>query len=183
MATQPEARLTAEEYARLPEILGWRDELIEGERVLSPMPKKAHALVLDTLQKIIEAQFPDKRVAREFGWYFQSAGLESVPGPDLMLVSVEDYESSTPSGWFEGKPLFVVEVISPSERKSRRLQKVGLYLEGGAGAVVEVDMSRRIVLVHRPEEEVPVVLTDRIESPFLANLDEIFARVPKVSSH
>jgi Uma2 family endonuclease len=54
-------------------------------------------------------------------------------------------------GWYEGVPLLVVEVISPSEPKSRRLQKVGLYLEMGVPHVVEVDYTRRVVRVYTPE--------------------------------
>jgi hypothetical protein len=41
--------LTAEEYALLPDVEGFRDELIEGERVLSPMPKAAHTPESDTV--------------------------------------------------------------------------------------------------------------------------------------
>ena len=48
MASAPLHRpYTAEEYAQLPDVEGFRDELIEGERVLSPMPKLAHVLVLN----------------------------------------------------------------------------------------------------------------------------------------
>lgn len=123
----PAPKLTAEEYSKLPDTPGYKDELIEGERVLAPMPKFPHTVVIDNLVVLLEAQFPDARIAREAGWKFTSEeGLESMPGPDLMVLRAEDYKKAAKSGeYFEGKPLFVIEVISPNERKSRRMQKLG----------------------------------------------------------
>jgi Uma2 family endonuclease len=181
MAARLDALLTAAEYGELPEIDGYRDELIEGERVLSAFPKIPHLLVIENLEAILEPQFPDHHIIRESGWYFQSrGGRDNVPGPDLMVLSESDYARSLAAGqWFEGTPLFVIEVISPSERKYRRLQKVALYLEAGAGAVVEADLGKRIVLIHRPEDEVPdVVRQGRVTAPFTAELSAIFARLP-----
>ena len=172
-------KLTAEEYSNLPEVIGFKDELIEGERVLSTLPKFPHTVVLDNLESILRKQFPERRVVREAGWQFTTAnGVDSVPGPDLMVLTSEDYDRTARSGgYFTGHPLFVIEVISPSERKFRRLQKVGLYLEAGAGAVVEIIYAKRTVLVYRPEDEAAEVIKDRITWPFTADLADIFARI------
>lgn len=181
MATQPEALLTADEYARLPEALGFKDELIEGERVLAPMPELHHTVVVKNLEQILERQVQDAMVLRESGWHFHSAdGKENVLGPDLMVVPMEDYERCVRNGgWFQGQPLLVVEVISPSERKGRRLQKVGLYLEAGAGAVVEVDLRKRLLVIHKPDiEAAEVVRSGRVEWPFEADVAEIFSHLP-----
>jgi Uma2 family endonuclease len=175
-------KLTAEEYSKLPEVIGFKDELIEGERVLSPFAKFSHGVVLDNLQGLLKDQFPDMNIVREIGWRFQSLeGLDNVPGPDLMVVRKEDYDAAAESdGYFEGRPFFVVEVISPSERKSRRLQKVGLYPETGTDAVVEVDYSKRSVLVYRPDREIPEMLRDRITWPFRAEFSDIFRKVKSI---
>ena len=181
MTAKTEALLSADEYESLPEVDGYRDELIEGERVLTAFPMTPHVVVVKNLERLLEKQFPDRQIIRESGWYFRSAaGRENVPGPDLMVLSDEDYQHSVQAGrWFVGKPFFVVEVISPSERRYRRMQKVALYLEAGAGAVVEVVLTQRIVLVHRPEEEAAeVIRSGHIEWPFQADLGEIFARLP-----
>ena len=58
------------------------------------------------------------------------------------------------------------------------MQKVGLYLEAGAGAVVEVDHTRRCAYVYRPDEDAPVVVREDITFPFNATLDEIFSPIP-----
>lgn len=172
-------KLTAEQYSTLPEVVGFKDELIEGERVLSALPKFPHMVVINNLERLLREQFPNMEVARETGWQFMTAsGLESVPGPDLMLLSTEDFKQAAQSGgYFSGYPVFVIEVVSPSERKSRRMQKIGLYLEAGAGAVVEVIYTRRIVLLYRPDEDIPETIKDRITWPFAADLTDIFARI------
>ena len=173
------AKLTADEYSKLPEVFGFKDELIEGERVLSPFAKFLHGVVLDNLQMLLKEQFPGMEVVRETGWRFQSLeGFDNVPGPDLMVIRKEDYDKAAKSdGYFEGYPFFVIEVISPSERKSRRLQKVGLYLEAGTEAVVEVDYTKQSVIVYRPDNDVPEMLRDRIAWPFKAEFSDIFRKV------
>ncbi len=181
--SQPNVLLTAEQYAELPDKSGLRDELIEGEVVLSPLPQAANTAVIENLEDLLKRKFAGSawRVVRESGWHFQLPdGKDSVPGPDLMVIGEEDYQRSIRSrGWFQGQPLFVVEVISPSERKYRRLQKIGLYLEAGAGAVIEVDYVRRNVLVYRPSEDfVEVIKEDGAMTwPFEAYSAEIFSRL------
>jgi Uma2 family endonuclease len=177
---QVPAILSAEEYCTLPDIAGYKDELIEGERVLAPMPKFQHTVVLDNLEALLRKQFPDKRVVREAGWRFTSSeGFDSVPGPDLMLVEKQEYDRAAQSGqYFAGTPLFVIDVISPSERRSRRLQKIGLYLEAGVSAVVEVDHIKRVMLVYRADEPAPKLITDRVDWPFTAELNDVFANLP-----
>lgn len=79
--------------------------------------------------------------------------------------------------WFEGVPLVVIEVISPSERTARRLQKVGLYLDMGVPHVVEVDYRRRVIRVHTPDSETTAIYAagDHMAVPFRATVNEIFA--------
>lgn len=98
MATVTARRvMTAEEYERLDEVLGFRDELIEGERVLSPNAVYAHAAIIKRLESILEKQLGQLSaetlcVARETGWKFHNpvSGTDSVPGPDLMVIREED---------------------------------------------------------------------------------------------
>lgn len=79
MATVPATHLLrAEEYGQLDEVPGCRDELVEGERVLSPQPVYPRAAVISQLERIIEAQFlgisaEPLEIAREAGWKFHIA--------------------------------------------------------------------------------------------------------------
>jgi Uma2 family endonuclease len=182
MATVPAShQLTADEYARLDEIPGYRDELIEGERVLSPQPVYPHAAVIKQVERILEAQLTrisgePLDVAPETGWKFHIAesGADSVPGPDLMVIRKEDARRAIErKSWFEGVPLPIVEV--PSERRSRRLQKVGLYLEMGTPHVVEIDYTRRVVKVHTADTDITYLEADRMSNPFEAQIRDIFS--------
>jgi Uma2 family endonuclease len=177
--------MTAEEYAQLEEVLGFRDELIEGERVLSPNPVFRHTVLTKHLERILEKQLAELspgplQVVRESGWKFHNpaSGADSVPVPDLMVIRDEDARRALKTGgWLEGVPLLTIEVISPSERKARRLQKVGLYLDMGVPSVVEVDYTRRVIRVYTQEADSPAVYRsgDQMTEPFHAAADEIFA--------
>jgi Uma2 family endonuclease len=177
--------ITADEFAALDEIIGFRDELMDGERVLSPNAVFPHAAVIKRLESILESQLANVspeplQVARETGWKFHNpaTGADSVPAPDLMVIRKEDAQRAIRnSSWFEGVPLFVIEVISPSERKTRRLQKIGLYLDMGVPNVIEVDYSRRVVRVHTTEADSPKVYGpgEKLSEPFRASVDEIFS--------
>lgn len=179
MASVSQPRLyTAEEYAQLEDVEGFRDELIEGERVLSPNPVFAHGIVIEQLKHIVRRQLPHLgagplRVVREAGWKFHNSrsGRDSVPVPDLMVIRDEDARRAIKSGgWFEGVPLLAIEVISPSERKGRRLQKIGLYFEMGVPNVVEVDYRKRLVRIHLADSDTIATYRegDRLETPFRA---------------
>ena len=183
LAPGPNRRLTIEEFTELPDVIGFRDELIEGERVLTAMPVYPHTVVIENLEAILKSQFQNVRlgvsamkVVRESGLELTTAnGIESVPGPDLMVISIEDHERALKLGrYIQGRPRFVIEVISPTEKKPRRLQKIALYFEAGAEAVVEVIYAKRTVLIHRPEVDIPESITDRVTWPFRANLIDIF---------
>ncbi len=123
---------------------------------------------------------PQRQVARETGWKLRDplSGIDSVPGPDLMVIRQEDARRSSKSGrWFEGTPLLVIEVVSPSEHKSRRLQKLGLDLDMGVPYVLEADYTKRTIRVYTPESELVVVhrAGDQISTPFHSSVDEIFS--------
>lgn len=176
--------ITAAQYEQLEEVLGFRDELIEGERVLSPTPILPHTAVAEQVERILNKQLTELgseplHVVRETGWKFHTpaSGADSVPVPDLMVVWEEDFRRGVKtSGWYQGVPVLVIEVISPSERKARRLQKVGLYLDQGAPHVVEVDYTKRVIRVHTPEADSAIVYRqgDQLTVPFRASVDEIF---------
>lgn len=177
--------MTVEEYAQLDEVVGFRHELIEGERVFSPNAALPHAIVIERTERLIESQLAELsteklQIVREAGWSFRNSasGTHSVPVPDLMVIHQEDARRAIQSGGrFEGLPLLTIEVISPSERKARRLQKVGLYLNMDVPHVVEVDYTKRIIRVHTPESESVALYSsgDQMAVPFQASTYDIFS--------
>ncbi len=144
-----------------------------------------HAQVIKQLERILETHLahlsPEPlEVVRETGWTFRNplSGIDSIPGPDLMVIRQEDARRASKSGsWFEGTPLLVVEVVSPSDRKSRHLQKVGLYLDMGVPHVLEADYTKRTIRLYTPESELVVVhrAGDQLSTPFNSSVNEIFS--------
>lgn len=52
----------------------------------------------------------------------------TVRGPDVAFFAIERAEAQDQEEWFEGGPDLVVEVLSPSNRRSEVMVKVGQYL-------------------------------------------------------
>ncbi len=198
MATLSTPRLLrAADYAELDEIPGFHDELIEGEHVVSPSPKLSHGHVVEKLERIIGQQLTaiaeaagmsgiQLLVEREQGWVFQTANqIDSVIEPDLMVVrEIDARRALKADSWFQGIPVMIVEVVSSSERKSRRLQKVGLYLDMGVRHIVEVDYRRKVVLVYSPDSDAPTTygIDQQIAVPFQASVHEMVAVLDELDS-
>jgi Uma2 family endonuclease len=145
-ALQSITPITLEEFLLRPDREdGQKEELIEGEIVLSPEPRPSHAEILERLRELL-------RPLKEKG--FAIAGgfscilrPRSMPGPDLAAISQERWrETVAKDAWLEGAPELVIEVRSPSNRKLG--QKATLYLEHGAEAVWVVNPKRRAVVIY-----------------------------------
>lgn len=144
--------LSVQEYLRLePRQDGLKDELIQGEIVLSPHAKPLHANVVHRITKLIQAlEGLGYELRGEFGCRL---GEHSLPGPDLAVIRAERWNSIGKDEYLIGSPELVVEVFSPSNRKALMAQKAALYLEYGAEAVWVVYPKRRTVVVHEVDSQ------------------------------
>jgi Uma2 family endonuclease len=149
---------------------GQREELIEGELIVSPAAKVWHAAIVRRLRvQLAQLEKAGFVLAYDFACVL---GRISMPAPDLAAVSVERWnEAEDNDGWLEGSPELVVEVASPSNRKPKR--KAVLYLEHGA---------QPVWLVYRKTQTVTVMT---IEGSTEARMDETLefhgARIPVAS--
>lgn len=144
--------LRAEEYYRLPEEPGWRDELVEGSVVREPMPSFGHgstsARVARFLLEWVESRELGE-VVGECGFVVQR-DPDTVRGPDAAFVSAERLSAWSGDGpFFEGAPDLAVEVLSPSNTRGEVERKVREYLAAGARRVWVVDPASESVTVHR----------------------------------
>ena len=104
---------------------------------------------------------------------------DTVLGPDVSFVA-QDRISLSPEGYHDGSPDLVVEVLSPSNRKSQVERKLALWLETGARSVWLVDPRHRTVevvkslndrrMLHEDDE-----LVDETVPGFRVKVSEIFA--------
>lgn len=134
--------------ARTPREDGWREELIEGELVVSPDPKADHAYIVEVIRETL-------RPLLSKGYFITNNSScvlppRSMPSPDLFVVRRERMlEAVRRSDWIQGAPDLVIEISSAS---NRRLQsKAELYLRHGAEQVWTVYPKRRVVLVSSEE--------------------------------
>ena len=130
--------------ARAPHEDGWREELIEGELVVSPDPKADHAYIVEVIREAL-------RPLLERGYFISNNSScvlppRSMPSPDLFVIRRERMLEAVRRGdWIRGAPDLVVEISSAS---NRRLQsKAELYLRHGAEQVWTVYPTRRVVVV------------------------------------
>ena len=138
-------QMSLEEFpARSPRTDGGREELIEGELVLSPDPKADHAYVVEIIREALRPLLAD-------GYFIGNNSSCMLPprsmlSPDLFVVRRERMmEAVRRRDWLQGAPDLVIEISSSS---NRRLQtKADLYLRHGAEQVWTVYPKRSVVLV------------------------------------
>jgi len=127
---------------------GQKEELIEGELIVSPAAKLWHSAIVDRLREQLAP-------LKELGFYVRNAfscilGQHSMPAPDLAAVSINRWNHGEDNdGWLEGAPGLAVEVASPSYRKLQR--KAVLYLEHGA---------EQVWLIYRKTQTVTVMTSE-----------------------
>jgi Uma2 family endonuclease len=137
--------LTLEEFIARPERDDWqKEELVEGELIVSPGAKVSHA---DIVRRVAKCLRPIETqgfvVSNDFSCILRP---RSMPIPDLAVVGRERWDEAARSNdWLVESPELVVEVSSPSNRKLH--VKAAVYLEHGAQQVWIVYPKRRTVTV------------------------------------
>ena len=184
MPIAPETRrYTVEEAYAFPDD-GNRYEVVHGELLVTPAPRKKHQAMV-------------RELIGRFYAYLDPLGLRDTlfPGPaDIfwgddvwvqpdMLVVVPGEVSDD---WHTFKTLrLTVEVLSPSSARGDRVVKRRAYQENHVGTYWIVDADRRVVEVWHPEDEAPELVTGVLrwrvtpEAPELEiDLGEVWAGLP-----
>ena len=142
-SVKPKLRLTYEDYASLPD--DERCELIDGELIPMPSPKKIHQrLILDLswiLRRLEEMGLGELFIAP------LDVILSSfdVVQPDLIFVSnarahiIQDY--------IRGAPDLLVEILSPSTERRDRIVKRELYARHGVPEYWLIDPYAKTITV------------------------------------
>ncbi len=155
----PDRLLTAEEYARLPETPGYRDELLRGRVVREPSPGwphgRAQARLSARLLTFVEEH--DLGYAGVETGFIVERGPDTVRGPDLWYVSRERLGDEEPEVYAELGPDLAVEVLSPSNRPREMAEKLAEYFAAGTRLAWLIDPKRRTAKVHRPGRAVLVI--------------------------
>jgi Uma2 family endonuclease len=140
--------MTFAEYQRYVGPLGRRDELINGEIVLSPSPNRRHQDLCIQLQKLLDNAVPSQYVVRLDTTI--NLGIGEGPRPDVFVIDRERWVSADEHGGYpQGSPQLVVEVKSESNSWPELLLKKDLFLsDPECLAVWIVDTEQRAVHVY-----------------------------------
>ncbi len=129
---KPIKKLTYQDYLEIPDEPGYRFEILNGILVKEPSPNVMHQRVSRRLQRILEDYFSE---ADPQGEVFD-APLDvtfqdiSVVQPDIFYVSGPQ-KAIVKDTRIDGPPTLVVEILSPSNSRKDRLQKLQIYQEAG----------------------------------------------------
>ena len=171
----PHLKLTIGDYELFPDD-GRRHELIDGEHVVTPAPSSLHQRVVGNLY----AALREVALSAKLGEVFLAPcdvvlSATDVVQPDLLLVRRGREEIVRAR--VEGSPDLVVEVLSPSSRRTDEVLKRRAYERFGVEELWIVDPEIEVVRVYRREGEAfgrPVEQSsergDVLETPLLPGL-------------
>ena len=172
--------MTAEELGNLPDS-PYRHELIKGELLTMPLPKREHMRVSANLTALLWQHAKANRLGEvnAEGGYKLESDPDTVLGPDVSFVS-KDRIGLSPEGYFAGPPDLAIEVLSPSDRRGKVEYKLALWLEFGTRSVWLVNPRKRTVEIIRPNGERDLFhdtdeLVDDTVPGFRVKVSEIFA--------
>jgi Uma2 family endonuclease len=166
--------LTVEEFFErddLPE--DRRYELDEGEIVDLTLPSPNHNRIADQIGDLLKAWTRRSGHGRVYPASTPFAlSLDTLRGPDVSFIRKERLESFNEDKPFPGAPDLVVEVVSPSDRRSQLMKKVMQYLSAGAQEVWLVYPKLQTVWAIRERDERTFRSGDTVETPVLPGFAE-----------
>lgn len=168
----PPRLLTADEYTRLPDD-GRKTELVKGRIVEVPPTYPFHGFVCGRIYKYLERFVEANNLGRVMT---NDSGVLTERNPDTLRGADVCYYSfkrlppgPLPEGqYFTVAPDLVFEVLSPSDRWPKVMEKVSEYLEVGVTVVCVVIPSDRTAVVYR---------NDPKPEPFAADADLVLPDV------
>ena len=141
-------KATVKDYKKLPE--GSPYQLIEGELVMSPVPKPIHQIVSGNLFEALRKFLKDKGILlyAPVDVYLDE---ENAFQPDLLFISEERKDILKEDGVY-GAPDLVVEILSPSTAYYDLRKKKEVYERTGVKEYWIVDPEMKSVEVYVNEE-------------------------------
>jgi len=128
MAAPPVSKtVTYEEWLQMPEVSEGREEVVNGQIRYMPPCTAPHALVVESIQVELRSQLDRKLFRILTGSFGLVIRKEPVTCREPDLAVFEQATMVIEDGYFHSAPQLVVEVISPSENRKRKDEKIRDY--------------------------------------------------------
>ncbi len=140
--------LTYDDLVQMPDD-GQRYEIIDGELIVSPAAIANHQRVLKRLVRVFD-DFANATGSGEvfFAPFDVQLGYHDIVEPDLLFIASDQGRVPGEQHKFEGAPVLVLEVISPSSRQTDRVRKMALYARSGVLEYWIADPEHRTLVVN-----------------------------------
>ncbi len=184
--TQTPVKLTFSEYLTYDDGTDNRYELVDGELVMVPLPTGKHSDVIDLLAEAIASAIPQQhlgnwKVKRDVGVYVgvnPQTGKERSRTPDLTVLTSAQWAAiralETQAAVTKTPPLLVVEIVSPSSKKTDYNTKQEEYKNLGVPEYWIVDLKEKkvsvLTLVDGEYQVTPFTANQKIVSQTLREL-------------
>lgn len=111
---------------------GQRYEIITGELIVNPAPRRAHQEVSANIDWILQTFLRETGMGRMYSHPIDiRLGPNDVVQPDLVVILTPRLDTYSPEGFVEARPDLIVEILSPSSRGTDRVKKMALYARSG----------------------------------------------------
>ncbi len=148
MATVPRI-LTYDEWLQMPGVEDGKEEVVNGESFVRPPNRYTHAEIVRRLTKELSARI-DEQAARVFGSSISvliSRDPLTCRAPDVLVYRREQIARDE-NDVLCSAPDLVIEILSPSEAKRRKQQKLDDYARIGVPEVWIVSPEAQSVEIH-----------------------------------
>ena len=154
---------------------GQRYEIIGVELIVTLSPTANHQRVLLQLIRLIDAFVLEHGGGELFFAPFDvHLGYHDIVEPDLLFIASDQGRVLGEQHKFEGSPVLVVEVISPSSQQTERVKKMALYARSGVQEYWIADPEQRVLVVNVLESQTYVPVSPDadggLSSPTLSGL-------------
>lgn len=184
--TQTSLKLTFEEYLTYDDGTDNRYELVDGELIMVPLPTGEHSDAIDLLSDIFKAEISKQQqpwiVKRDVGVYVginPNNGKDRSRTPDLCIMTTAQWTvvkaEKTKAAVLRTAPLLVVEIVSPSSKKTDYQAKEQEYQAVGIAEYWIVDLRQAkvsvLLLVDGRYQSTEFTATKQIVSQTFPNLN------------
>ena len=170
--------ITVEQYLSYEAPEGIRDELIDGEIILSPSPKPRHATLIMRLSNLLQQALEDSDFEVRLDTSIRLKDSRSMPRPDILVMDQTRWDAAEEADVYPPVPQLAIEIFSPANSKKAFARKIEIYLKNGALAVWVLHPDSKTIVVHTSEGRLEVRESNSVSFP--PSLPSVLIPVAKV---